>query len=147
MATARDLIGRWDIVSWEQVFDDGRRELPMGDALHGFIRYTEDGDMMCMLVRAERPNFTTGGQWNASNEEKARAYTSMLAYGGRFSVDGDIVSHKVNISMFPNWVGGEQKRRLVKNDDGTIALTARMEEGTPQARTVRLVWRKAGGQA
>ena len=133
MANANELIGRWDILSWEQVFDDGRIELPMGDKLHGFIRYTEDGDMMCMLARADRPNFTTGGQWNASAEEKARAYTSMLAYGGRFSVDGDIVSHKVNISMFPNWVGGEQKRRLVENADGTIALTARMEEGTPQA--------------
>ncbi|ENO79133.1 lipocalin-like domain-containing protein [Thauera sp. 63] len=146
MSQQIDLVGRWDILSWEQVFDDGRSELPMGEGLHGFIRYTDDGDMDCMIARANRPKFETGGQWNASDAEKARAYTSMLAYAGTYSLDGEVVTHKVSISMFPNWVGSEQRRRIQVNADGTIALTARMEEGTPQARTVRLVWRKAGGR-
>ncbi|MCQ4241780.1 lipocalin-like domain-containing protein [Stutzerimonas stutzeri] len=138
-----DLVGRWEIISWEQAFDDGRRELPMGDALHGFIQYTEDGGMACMLARAERANFVTGGQWNASDAEKAGAYTSMLAYGGSYEVDGDVISHKVEISMFPNWKGGVQKRRCEVNADGTLTLSARLEEDTAQARTARLVWRRA----
>lgn len=142
-----DLIGRWEILSWEQAFDDGRVELPMGDNLHGFIQYTADGGMACMIARADRPNFTSGGQWNASDAEKAAAYTSMLAYGGRFAVDGDVISHHVEISMFPNWKGGVQKRQLTVNADGTLTLSARLEEGTPQARTARLVWRRAQGAA
>lgn len=139
-----NLVGRWEIISWEQAFDDGRRELPMGDNLHGFIQYTEDGGMACMIARMDRPNFETGGQWNASDAEKARAYTSMLAYGGRYEVEGDVISHHVDISMFPNWKGGVQKRHLAVNADGTLTLSARLEEGTPQARTARLVWRRAG---
>lgn len=136
-------VGRWEILSWEQAFDDGRRELPMGDQLNGFILYTSGGHMACMIARAERPNFETGGQWNASDSEKARAYTSMLAYGGRYEVQGDVIIHRVDISQFPNWVGGEQKRRFQVNADGTLTLSARLEEGTPQARSARLVWRRA----
>lgn len=138
-----NLTGRWEVLSWEQAFDDGRRESPMGDQLNGFIQYTEDGGMACMIARAERPNFETGGQWNASNEEKARAYNSMLAYGGRYEIHGDVIHHMVDISMFPNWKGSVQKRQVTVNDDGTLTLSARLEEGTSQARTARLVWRRA----
>jgi len=139
-----DPIGRWEILAWEQAFDDGRRELPMGDSLQGFIQYTADGYMACMIARAERPNFTSGGQWNASDAEKAGAYNGMLAYGGRYEVNGDLITHHVDISLFPNWRGGAQKRRVEVNADGTLTLSARLEEGTPQARTARLVWRRAG---
>ncbi|MCO6056728.1 alpha/beta fold hydrolase [Pseudomonas sp. MOB-449] len=137
-------IGRWEILAWEQAFDDGRRELPMGDDLNGFIHYTESGHMACMIARVDRPGFVTGGQWNSTDGEKAGAYNSMLAYGGRYEVDGDLITHHVDISLFPNWVGGAQKRRFEVNADGTLTLSARLEEGTPQARTARLVWRRAG---
>jgi hypothetical protein len=136
-----DLVGRWDIISWEQLYDDGRRELPLGESPSGFIRYLADGDMVCMISRAERQRFE-GGQWNAPDAEKARAYDSMLSYCGRYEVDGDIITHRVEASLFPNWIGGAQKRRCEVQADGTLALLARLEENTPQARTARLVWRR-----
>lgn len=146
-STPLDLVGRWDIVSWEQVYDDGRRELPMGERLEGFIRYLPDGDMVCQIARVDRPKFVKGGQWNAPDEEKARAYESMLAYSGRWRLDGDVITHSVQMSLFPNWIGGEQKRRVQVQADGTLALTARLEENTPQARTARLVWKRHGESA
>lgn len=142
MTDAAALVGRWDIVSWEQLYDDGRRELPMGDALEGFIRYLPDGDMICMICRTDRSSFQTGGQWNATDAEKARAYQTMLSYAGRFRVEGDVVVHSVEFSLFPNWKGGRQSRRFRFLPDGSIALEARLEEGTPEARTARLVWRR-----
>lgn len=51
------------------------------------------------------------------------------------------------MSLFPHWVGGEQKRCVVVQPEGTIALTARLEDHTPQARTARLVWRRHGDHA
>ena len=142
MSNTLDLTGRWDIVSWEQLYDDGRRELPLGERLTGFIRYLPDGDMVCMISRADRPRFEQGGQWHAPDADKARAYESMLSYAGRYRIDGDLIVHTVEASLFPNWVGGEQKRRFALQDDGTLALTARLEDGTPQARTARLAWRR-----
>lgn len=142
MLTAHELVGRWDIVSWAQEYDDGRTVLPMGEHLVGFIRYTADGDMVAMISTADRPRFTTGGQWDAEDTEMAAAYRSMLAYAGRYELDGDVVVHHVEISAYPGWIGSAQRRRLVVGDDGTIALEARLEDGTPEARTARLVWRR-----
>ncbi|MBA5689682.1 lipocalin-like domain-containing protein [Rugamonas apoptosis] len=134
------LIGRWQIVAWEQVYDDGRRTYPLGQQVEGFIQYDPDGRMMCMLCRGDRQNFSTGGQWNASLEEKAAAYSSMLAYAGTYTFGGDTVSHHVELSAFPNWKGGVQKRRIETMDAGRLALVARLEEGTSEARTARLIW-------
>lgn len=147
MSHSLNLVGRWDIVSWEQVYDDGRSELPLGEHLSGFIRYLPDGDMVCMISRADRKRFEHGGQWNAPAAEKAGAYDSMLSYAGRYQVDGEVVTHRVEASLFPNWIGGEQKRRAQLQPDGTLALLARLEENTPQARTARLVWRRHAQEA
>lgn len=134
------ITGRWQIVAWEQVYDDGRRTYPMGQQVEGFIQYDPDGRMMCMLCRGDRQNFSTGGQWNASLEEQAAAYSSMLAYAGTYSFGGDTVSHHVELSAFPNWKGGIQKRRIETMDAGRLALVARLEEGSSEARTARLIW-------
>ncbi|MNR06565.1 hypothetical protein D3C85_1226390 [compost metagenome] len=45
-------------------------------------------------------------------------------------------------SLFPNWEGGSQKRVAIFNGD-TLELTARLEEGTAEARTAKLSWRRA----
>lgn len=141
------LVGRWDIVSWEQVYDDGRVQRPLGDRLTGFIDYSVDGRVTVMISKADRAPFVTGGQWDADDAEQAAAYRSVLAYAGRYELDGAeldgaTVTHFVEISLFPGWVGGKQVRRVAERD-GEIALEARLEEGTPQARTARLSWRRA----
>ncbi|HJV86884.1 MAG TPA: lipocalin-like domain-containing protein [Noviherbaspirillum sp.] len=137
------MTGRWQIVAWEQVYDDGRRTYPMGQQLEGFIQYDPDGRMMCMLCRGDRRNFTSGGQWNASEQEKAQAYNTMLAYAGTYTCSGDIVSHHVELSAFPNWKGGTQKRRIETMDAGQLVLVARLEDGTSEARTARLAWKRS----
>ena len=137
------LTGRWDIVSWLQLYDDGRRQAPLGEALDGFIRYLPDGDMICMIARTDRAPFATGGQWNASEEERARAYSSMLAYAGTWRIEGGTVVHAVEQSLFPDWKGGEQRRQVrLEGDD--LFIEARLEAGTPEARTAQLRWRRAG---
>lgn len=144
--TPPDLTGRWDIVSWLQLYDDGRRQAPLGENLEGFIRYLDDGEMICMIANADQPNFATGGQWNGSEAERARAYGSMLAYAGTYSIDGETVTHSVRQSLFPNWKGGDQKRH-VRLDGDTLYIEAHLEQGTSEARTAQLKWHRAGGDA
>lgn len=139
------LLGRWNIISWEQRYDDGRVTHPLGTALEGFIQYDANGQMICMIGRTDRPNFSTGGQWNASNDEKAAAYSSYLAYAGRYSVNGDWVTHHVDLSLFPNWKNGDQKRRveLIPGAAGDkLNIVARLEEGTAEARSAVLAWKR-----
>ncbi|MBH3426440.1 lipocalin-like domain-containing protein [Pseudomonas alkylphenolica] len=130
--------GRWSILAWEQRYDDGRVVLPMGTQLEGFIEYSDFG-MFCVIARQGRDAFTSGGQWSAEDGEKAAAYNSYLTYAGDFEVEGSTIIHKVRHSIFPNWVGGIQQRNAVLDGD-VLSLTARLEEGSPEARTACLQW-------
>jgi len=134
--------GRWMIESWRQVYDDGRVVLPLGEHVTGFAEYRE-GRVTIMLARADRARFTTGGQWDASQQEKARAYETGLFYAGRFSIEGDTVLHQIEIASYPNWAGSTQKRRMVLQGGDTLHLVARLEDGTPEARSAILQWRRA----
>jgi len=133
-----DILGRWWVKSWRQVYDDGRVKYPMGQNLTGFITY-DATRMTCMIMRSDRPGFLTGGQWDAADADKAAAYDSILSYSGTWDLAGDTISHNVDICLFPGWVGGTQKRQA-ELKDGLLSLTARMEDGTPEARTAYLEW-------
>lgn len=132
--------GRWSIIAWEQLYDDGRVVQPMGTELEGFIEYSDFG-MFCVVAKKDRPTFTSGGQWNAEDAEKAAAYSSYLTYAGDFEVDGNTITHKVRYSIFPNWVGSTQVRKAVL-EGNALFLEARLEEGTTEARTARLSWKR-----
>jgi len=136
-----DIQGRWDILSWEQRYDDGRVLHPMGTELEGFIEYGPHG-MFCVVAQAGREAFVSGGQWSADEAERAGAYASYLTYAGDYDVQGEQILHHVRYSLFPNWVGGTQRRVAILEGD-ELALTARLEEGTSEARTAILAWRRS----
>ena len=45
-----------------------------------------------------------------SLEERASAADSYISYCGPFEIENDKFRVKVEISLFPNWVGGYQER-------------------------------------
>lgn len=132
------LQGTWSLVDWVQTYDDGRTVRPFGENPTGFITYSGER-MCCVISRSGRERFRTGGQWTADAVEKASAYDDTLAYAGRFSLHGYTVTHHVEVSLFPNWVGANQER-AVSFDGTTLHLEARLEQGTSEARTARLSW-------
>lgn len=133
-----ELEGCWSLVSWAQRYDDGRVVEPFGPRPYGVLIYL-DGTMSCFMSRADREPFRTGGQWTAEPAEKARAYDEVMAYTGTYEVSGEEVVHHVTGSLFPTWVGGSQRRRIAW-DGKVLRLTARLEEGTGEARTAELAW-------
>ncbi|MCK9550859.1 lipocalin-like domain-containing protein [Aquamicrobium sp.] len=139
---AKDIEGRWAVLSWRQEYDDGRVLLPMGKNLAGFAEY-RNGRVTIMVVNADRPRFATGGQWDASPAEKAGAYETGLFYAGRYRVEGETVFHEIEIASFQNWVGGTQMRRACLEGD-RLQLIARLEDGGAEARTAILEWRREG---
>jgi hypothetical protein len=135
------LVGRWHISHWLQNYDDGRVVYPLGETPVGFIEYTPAGQMVCIIARDERLLFASKGQWTGTSAEKAAAYDSMIVYAGPYSVVGDEVLHHVEFSLYPNWVGGIQRRRFSLLSD-QLDLVARLEEGTPEARTAVIGWHR-----
>ena len=135
------LEGRWNILSWRQEYDDGRRVFPFGEEIEGFIQYDHE-TMFCAISRTPRTAFTTGGQWDAADSDKAKAYNEYLTYAGSYDFDGEYVTHRIELCVFPNWQGTSQRRRVIRHNDNAISLVARIEEGTSEARTAILSWRR-----
>ena len=96
--------------------------------------------MFCFICGSGRKPLG-GSQWTASDAEKAAAYAGCLVYSGTYEIAGHEILHKVDLSLYPNWVGTTQRRRAALRD-GRLLLTARLEEGTPEARTAELIWER-----
>jgi hypothetical protein len=93
----------------------------------------------------DRPRFATDDVTGGSAEEQAQAFATFIAYGGRYAVDGDTVTHTVETSLFPNWIGTEQRRRFALSDDGRmLTLTSPPLVLGGATRIQRLVWERVG---
>jgi hypothetical protein len=59
-----------------------------------------------------RARFDNDSLRAGSVDKKVRAFASYFSYGGRYSVDGDTITHHVLFCLSPNWVGTPQVRRF-----------------------------------
>ena len=126
---AAELVGVWRLVSWTARAADGTVTHPFGEGVTGQIIYTAGGEMAVQIAGAGRPDHPTEDPFGGSGAQQAAAFASYLAYSGRFAVEEDAVVHLVEQSLFPNWVGGAQ-RRLATLEGGELVLrTAPMAVG------------------
>jgi hypothetical protein len=138
---AQEIVGVWRLVEWVQRYDDGRSARPLGSGAYGTLIYTVGGQMSGVVAAGDRSPFAGGKQWDAPEAERAAAYSSFLAYAGTYTVDGGWVVHHVRTSLFPNWVGRDM-RRSAELTANRLTLTGRIEDGTPQARTITMVFER-----
>ena len=121
---------------------DGTVLRPFGGKAEGWLTYTEDGRMWAALQRRDRPAIGTGTLAAATAEQRAAAAAGYLAYGGRYTMNGDRVLHHVETSLFPDWIGADQIRLISWDGDDLVLSTP--EERSAGGRTVvnRLRWRR-----
>lgn len=137
-----DLAGAWHLVSWSFELDDGRTTHPFGGDVAGLLVYTSDGYMSATLMRRNRPDLGTATLAGAPAQGRAVAAAGYLAYGGPYRIEGDEVVHMVQVSLFPDWVGGEQRRQIVWDGDELILQAATTTASGRRAKN-RLRWRRA----
>ena len=114
---AADLVGTWSLRRWEALAEDGTVRTPFGEAPLGYVVYTVDGRMITTISRADRAPI--GGDLLAGPEAgRLDAFASFIAYSGTFKVAGDTVTHRVEMSLFPDWVGSIQRRSVELSSDG-----------------------------
>ncbi|MCC7104191.1 MAG: lipocalin-like domain-containing protein [Chloroflexi bacterium] len=116
-ATGADaLIGNWRLLSWQVMVDGQPREL-FGREPKGFLIITREGRAMALTVAEGR----TPGEDDAS---RAALHRSMLAYTGRYRVEGDEFITTVEHSWNEIWNGTEQRRRFRVEGDKLFVETA-----------------------
>ncbi len=116
MAMEDKICGVWKLVA--QYYEDvetQERVAPFGDHPRGYQIATRDGRWMALATAGDRQALETGA-------ERAAAFRSMIAYSGRWRVEGDTVVTRVEAAWNEEWVGSEQVRHARFDGDDRLLL-------------------------
>src|SRR5262249_14894822 len=117
---ARQLVGTWKVVSLITKFDGGDAVEPFGPNPKGRLVLTSEGDWIIIL---------TGGHRDPAKnpEEKAALLDSMLAYSGKYSVEENRMTIRVDMSWNEIYSGPNQNQTRFFSIEGD-KLTIRSPE-------------------
>jgi len=99
------LLGIWKLVSWQVIGESEEMQDVFGSNPKGYLILTGEGRMMALLVAENRQ----GGMGDA---ERAALHRSMLAYSGKYRVEGNDFITTVDVSWNEVWNGTEQRRHF-----------------------------------
>ena len=104
--------GVWRLVTSEFRLSDGSIAYPYSKGAIAMLIYDEKGHMSAQGMRPDRSIFVSGDLRNGTLEEIKEAFDGYFAYFGNYEVDEEegTVTHRIKGSLFPNWVGQDQKR-------------------------------------
>jgi hypothetical protein len=141
------LTGDWRLRSWVAEGDDGTTTLPFGGAPEGILIYSAGGTMITTIAPAGRSPLTSADPLRGGPDaERQRTAETFVAYSGRFEYDGADVTHFVEMSLYPNWVGTRQLRHVHLSDDGdTLELSTDPFTLAGRRSIQRLTWVRAPG--
>jgi hypothetical protein len=127
------IVGTWTLVS--VVYEDqATKELSpvLGEKPRGRQIATADGRWLALVTAQNRPVPKT-------DEERARALTSMIAYTGRYRVEGGKVVTKVEAAWNEAWVGGEQTRFIRFEGDRLFIESPPMPHPNVNNKVVKVI--------
>jgi hypothetical protein len=138
------LLGSWDLVSYQLELDTGRIVHPLGEDAIGLILYTPQHRMSVNIMRPGRATWASPNPAAGTESEITEAAAGYLAYGGSFAVDESlfVVEHYVDVSLFPNWIGDVQKRFVDLNGEELVLESPVITDAAGTSVTPRLRWRR-----
>jgi lipocalin-like protein len=98
------LVGTWKLASWVMEDDVTKEQKPLyGEHPHGYGTFTAAGRAFFVLTGE-------GRKVPQTDEERAAALRSMVAYTGNYRIEGDRFITKVDTAWNEAWVGTDQVR-------------------------------------
>lgn len=148
--TAADFIGTWRLLDYSFIHEDGSVEHPWGKAVRGYLLYSAEGYMSGNLSPAHdwpsrRARLTSAlkerggaGALRLASRAGRREY---IAYTGRYSVEKETVTHHVEVSLFPNWIGRPEVRHY-KFEGNTLMLRTGPIRSGMSTIVAQLIWER-----
>ena len=138
-----EFVGTWKLVSSEFQSSSGAVTYPGGKDAVGRIMYDAAGNMSAQVMRADRPAFASGDNSKATLAELKAAFEGLITYFGTYEIDEQkgTITHKLESSSYPNWVGTDQTRFFQLSDDRLTLSTPPTVWGGDQITGV-LIWER-----
>ena len=139
--SANDAIaGVWKLKSYARRFlDTGETRRDM--LPHAYIIYSPGGHMMSITVEENR--HAPAGPVLTDEERIHLFKTIVSAYAGTYAVEGDRVTHHVEVSWNEAWSGSQQVRRWsVSGDTLTLETTPRTAGSDSREFVNTLTWER-----
>ena len=135
------LVGTWKLVSAvREEIPSGAKTKLFGERPHGILNYSPDGRMIALIARGDRKAAANGRPTTAEAEA---LYRSMLSYAGAYTVDGDVVTHDVELSWNESYTGSKQQRHMAFEGDRLILFTPQTPDPIDGRMSVRrMTWEK-----
>jgi hypothetical protein len=134
----RLIVGTWRLVS--VVYEDQAtmaRTPVYGEHPRGIQIATPQGRWLALMTAEDRPIPNT-------DAERAQALKTMIAYTGRYRVEGGKVITEVEAAWNEAWVGGEQARNISFDGDRLSIESPPMPHPNIEDKMVRVIveWRR-----
>ncbi len=135
------ILGTWSLVrTYETIDGTETGHQPVGEGANGFIHYLPD-DRVAVLIASGGRTLMSKGRYNSGEAETAESARSFTAYAGTFDIDGDVITHHLDICLYENHNGTDYIRHAVLDGD---TLTLRMPPMTTKRGEEQwsLEWRR-----
>jgi len=145
---SKAFVGVWKLLSSEFQQGDGTSVFPLGANPQGQIYYDVHGYMAAQLMRVDRPRLRSGDMSDTAVAHLKEAFDGYTAYFGTYTIDeaASQITHHVQGSLLPNWIGQKLIRFYEFSADGRILTLTTPPMGPENARVVgQLVWERLGG--
>ncbi len=134
-------VGTWKLVSFELRHNDGNVIYPFGENATGYLLYNLDGYMSVAFMRADRSPFSSPDMTQATLEEKGKAFDETLCYCGKYTIHDNQITHHIEVSLFPNWIGLDQIR-FYEFSGNLLTLSTPPLKVYGKTQVAKLIWER-----
>jgi hypothetical protein len=126
-AAPEDFIGVWKLVSWQVIVDNEPPQNVFGLHPNGYLILTREGRAITLTTAESRKP-------GMGDAERAELPKSMLAYSGRYRVEGNDFIIRVDVSWNEEWNGTEQRAIFGSTATNCISRRPQRRASCSQAR-------------
>jgi hypothetical protein len=111
------VVGTWKLVSYEvEVQATGQKGPVMGEKPTGYATFSPEGRVFFVLTGEARKPAKT-------DQERAELLSTLVAYSGTYTTEGDKWTTSVEVAWNPEWVGTKQMRTFKLDGERLVVLT------------------------
>jgi len=136
------LVGTWELVAARSTTLTGKVDpFTFGKHPSGLLTFTAKGRMSMVVSDDGRKPLSVLDRVTAPVDERATAFSTFVAYAGRYAYEGNMLVYHVEVSSIQNWVNTDL-RRFVTLDGTRLSVRTTPTQKGGVHETIELVFER-----